>query len=250
MGNSVSKNIPRVRMFAGPNGSGKSTIKSVIGQELLGVYVNPDEIEDEMRKRDFIDFGYYQIQTVADEVLGFFKKSPLLEKVDLLDDAAMIRFGDDKLIFHDAGVNTYFASVAADFIRSKLLEVGRSFTFETVMSYSDKVEILRKAQSKGYRTYLYYIATEDPEINVSRVQYRISIGGHSVPKDKIVERYKRSLDLLVQAVQASNRAYIFDNSHQQPLLVAEITNGRLLEMKTDQMPGWFKKALGNKFFPS
>jgi predicted ABC-type ATPase len=36
MGNSVNQNVPRVRMFAGPNGSGKSTIKSVIGQELLG----------------------------------------------------------------------------------------------------------------------------------------------------------------------------------------------------------------------
>ena len=36
---------PRLRMFAGPNGSGKSTFKSVIGSELLGIYINPDEIE-------------------------------------------------------------------------------------------------------------------------------------------------------------------------------------------------------------
>jgi predicted ABC-type ATPase len=42
-------------MFAGPNGSGKSTIKSVIGSELLGVYVNPDEIEQDIRKFDFLD---------------------------------------------------------------------------------------------------------------------------------------------------------------------------------------------------
>jgi len=246
----MRKNVPRVRMFAGPNGSGKSTIKSVIGQELLGVYINPDEIEEEMRKKDFIDLAYYGIQTTADEILVFFKKSSLLEKSALLPKVAAIRFGDDKLIFQDAGVNAYFASVAADFIRSKLLDAGKTFTFETVMSYPDKVEVLRKAQSKGYRTYLYYIATEDPDINISRVQYRISQGGHSVSKDKIVERYKRSLDLLVQAVQASNRAYIFDNSYQQPLLLAEITNGRILEMKTDQLPGWFHRSLGNKLFAS
>ena len=67
----MSRNIPRMRMFAGPNGSGKSTIKSVIGRELLGLYVNPDEIEDEMRNYDFIDLAYYGIQTTADEVLGF-----------------------------------------------------------------------------------------------------------------------------------------------------------------------------------
>ena len=36
---------PRLRIFAGPNGSGKSTIKEVIAPALLGIYVNPDEIE-------------------------------------------------------------------------------------------------------------------------------------------------------------------------------------------------------------
>ena len=40
--------VSRLRMFAGPNGSGKSTIKSVLQPELLGVYINPDEIEAEL----------------------------------------------------------------------------------------------------------------------------------------------------------------------------------------------------------
>lgn len=44
----MKNKVPRVRMFAGPNGSGKSTIKSVIGPELIRVYVNPDEIEREV----------------------------------------------------------------------------------------------------------------------------------------------------------------------------------------------------------
>ncbi len=36
--------VQRLRMFAGPNGSGKSTLKSVLRPELLGVYINPDDI--------------------------------------------------------------------------------------------------------------------------------------------------------------------------------------------------------------
>ena len=36
----------RLRMFAGPNGSGKSTFKSIIRPELLGIFINPDEIEN------------------------------------------------------------------------------------------------------------------------------------------------------------------------------------------------------------
>lgn len=166
--------------------------------------------------------------------------------MDLLDDVPSLHFNDGKLSFFNVEVNAYFASVAADFIRHKLMECSKSFTFETVMSFSDKIELLRKAQSRGYRTYLYYVATEDPSINISRVRYRVKMGGHSVPENKIVSRYQRSLDLLIEAIQFTNRAYIFDNSNEY-IWLAEITNGHLLEMKTDEVPSWFKKALGSKF---
>jgi predicted ABC-type ATPase len=114
------------------------------------------------------------------------------------------------------------------------------------MSFPDKIEFLKKAQSRGYRTYIYYVATEDPSINISRVKYRVKMGGHSVPEDKIVTRYERSLDLLAQAIQFTNRAYIFDNSTHEHIWLAEITDGHLMEMKTDYVPAWFKKALGDK----
>jgi len=61
-------------------------------------------------------------------------------------------------------VNSYFAAVAADFLRQKLLSQRVSFTFEKVMSSPDKVALLCKTQQQGYRTYLYYVATEDPII--------------------------------------------------------------------------------------
>lgn len=54
------ENTPRLRMFTGPNGSGKSTIKSILKPNLLGYYINPDEIEAEINK---FDFGHYGIQT-------------------------------------------------------------------------------------------------------------------------------------------------------------------------------------------
>lgn len=218
----------------------------MIRKELLGIYVNPDDIEKEIRDFDFLDLAAYSVSTNKEEILSFFKKSSLLERADCLEDAHSLRFNDDKLIFHEAGVNAYFASVAADFIRQKLMQSSKSFTFETVMSFPDKVELLEKAQSRVYRTYLYYVATENPEINISRVRYRVSLGGHPVPEEKIPSRYKRSLDLLYQAVKATHRAYIFDNSTHEHIWLAEITNGHTMEMKTDQMPAWFKHALWDK----
>jgi predicted ABC-type ATPase len=234
-------------MFAGPNGSGKSTMKSLIRREMLGVYLNPDELEREIEQYDFLDVESFGVRTTSQEILSFFHASALLAKADLLDEVEQLRFNDGKLSFLAVGVNAYFASVAADFLRQKLIETGRSFTFETVMSAPDKVSLLQKAQARGYRTYLYYVATDDPAINIGRVRHRVAMGGHAVPEDKIVSRYHRSLQLLMDAIRHTNRAYIFDNSTHRLLWLAEITGGKSLEMKTDQMPAWFTKAVWDKF---
>lgn len=237
---------PRLRMFAGPNGSGKSTIKSVIRRELLGGYVNPDEIEASIKQFDFLDLSEFEINTDEAEILGFFKSSTLLEKADLLDEAEYLQFTDNRLSFHDVSVNSYYASVTADFIRQKLILARKSFSFETVMSAPDKVRLLEKSRSFGYRNYLYFVATDNPEINISRVKYRVKIGGHDVPKDKITTRYFRSLDLLWEAVTFTNRAYIFDNSGSELQLLAEITDAEQLEIKTDFVPLWFEKYVLGK----
>ena len=115
------------------------------------------------------------------------------------------------------------------------------------MSSPDKVAFLRQAQARGYRTYLYYVATEDPAINISRVENRVRQGGHAVPKDKIIERYYRSLDLLFDAIRYTNRAYLFDNSRHGQIWLAEVTDGIELEMKSTTMPVWFKSAVWDKF---
>jgi predicted ABC-type ATPase len=219
-------------MFAGPNGSGKSTIKSMVPAKLLGVYLNPDEIQKDIEDRGFLNVRDYDVDTTREEILSFFVNSTLLQKAEMDEEADYLLFTDGKLSFHEVSVNAYFASVAADFLRQKLMERRVSFSFETVMSSPDKVQLLEKAQRLGYRTYLYYIATDDPSINVARVKARVNLGGHDVPEDKIVSRYERSLDLLMDAVKHSNRAYLFDNSRHggERLWVAEITDGHDLEL--------------------
>jgi len=234
--------IPRLRMFAGPNGSGKSTLNSIIAKELLGVYINADEIEKEIKKSGFLDLTSYGIESDEKKVLSFFENHPLLIKTDF-DDSDQLRFIDNKIDFFAVLVNSYYASVCADFIRHELLKAKVSFTFETVMSSRDKVDFLEKAQKQGYRTYLYFVATQDPIVNISRVRNRVKLGGHDVPKDKIVSRYYRSLELLPEAVKHSNRAYIFDNSGQDRLWIAQINNGKEFEFRSDRIPDWVDKYL-------
>ena len=233
-------------MFAGPNGSGKSTMKSVIKPNLLGFYINPDEIEAEIASIGFLDFDRYKITADKSEILTFVQNSTLLEKADLLEEAKYLKFNDNKLDFFAVGVNAYFASVAADFIRQKLLLSSKSFTFETVMSSPDKVTLLEKARLRGYRTYLYYVATDDPIINVSRVRHRVKTGGHDVPTEKIMSRYYRSVDLLIDAIKFASRAYIFDNSGSSLLWLAEITDGQSVELKSQNKSIWFEKYVLDK----
>lgn len=79
----MNDEIPRLRMFAGPNGSGKSTFKSIIRPELLGIFINPDEIEQEIQNYDFLDLKRYRINTTEEEILDYFYNSTLLKSADL-----------------------------------------------------------------------------------------------------------------------------------------------------------------------
>ncbi len=228
-------------MFAGPNGSGKSTIKSVIPAELVGTYVNADDLEKEIRATGCIDLTAFGIHASQEDVYRFFQDSSLLRRAELTSAAAAIHVRGTRLDFGQLQANSYFASVAADFIRRRLIGESASMTFETVMSSEDKIAFMREARAAGYRTYLYYISTSDPTINVSRVKNRVRSGGHTVPEDKIISRYYRSMQLLTAAIRASNRAYIFDNSTKDRIWLAEITDGSTLEMKTTEVTGWFKR---------
>ncbi|MEY3610607.1 MAG: hypothetical protein RLZ63_1792 [Pseudomonadota bacterium] len=243
----MSQPTARLRMFAGPNGSGKSTIKDVIPAAWLGVYVNADEIEKNIRQNLRLDLGEFGLEAEASSIRLFLQSSALLAKCDLLPLIDDLHIERNLLEFDRVSVNSYWASVISDFIRHQLLQSGTSFTFETVMSSPDKVDFLCKAQTQGFKTYLYYVATEDCAINIERVRQRVANGGHPVAVEKIVSRYERSLGLLMDAVNCADRAYIFDNSSHERVWIAEANQGLDLEMKSELMPNWFKTHLWDKF---
>ena len=171
----------------------------------------------------------------------------MLAEAGLTAAAHALSFSNGRLEFRRLEVNSYLAAVAVEYLSQRLLAQAKSFTRETVMSHSSKVALLAQAQAAGYRTYLYFVATDDPAINFSRVRNRVKLGGHAVPEGLIVKRYYKSLGLLMEAIRCTNRAYIFDNSgdnaDRSHTWLAEITDGRTLELKTDLIPAWFRRAV-------
>lgn len=67
-------------------------------------------------------------------------------------------------------------------------------------------------------------------------------GGHPVARDKIIDRYFRSLGLLYEAVKLVDRAYIFDNS-LEPQLIARIAAGEEVEYEVTSLPDWVYQYL-------
>ena len=242
----MSHFTPRMRMFAGPNGSGKSTIQSQVAQSLWGQFVNADNIEAQLKATGYFGWKEWNLSTDADEMRAAFANSWVKDKrADWQNDVERLSFQSSGFSTNGVRVDSYFATAIADFLREKLMAQKVSFTFETVMSSDSKVRLLEHAQSLGYRTYLYFVATRDPQINVERVANRVAKGGHPVPPHLTISRYERSLDLLLPAIRASNRAYLWDNSGAEAELFGEF-DGNLFQSHTSEVPLWFKERVLDK----
>jgi predicted ABC-type ATPase len=239
--------VKRMRVFAGPNGSGKTTIfKGILADNNVnvGVFVNADEIEHLLRTQFKIDLNLFGLKVSQIQIQEFFKASqfsPIKRKeLDLYTKV----FIHENNICIEAPIDSYLAADIADFLRQQLLLNQISFTYETVMSHASKIDFFKKAKSEGFRVYLYFIATEDPEININRVQLRVAQEGHDVMPEIIKNRYYKSLQNLKEAVKQTDRTYIFDNSGTSANLIAEVHQGtEVILNKAVQLPNWVHESL-------
>lgn len=232
----------RFRMFAGPNGSGKSSLIAQIKKDFnMGYFINADIVEAELKNQRFLDCDNYISKTLSQADWDTFVRSyDMLSRVGN-DDFPRITITDNVLVAEET-VNSYHASVICEFFRKELLSLSDSFSFETVMSHHSKVEFLHEAKTKGFKTYLYFICTQDPEINISRVRNRHIKGGHDVPREKIVDRYYRSLELLASAFKLVDRAFVLDNSNKSRDVIVE-KDGKHIFIHNSAVPAWIEKYL-------
>lgn len=255
---SIKKESLRLRVFAGPNGSGKSTIIKAVREYMIegssidfGIYINADDIAISLRENKF-SFSDYEITTNQKEFVSIAVASGLIS-VEFSEAYFLSSFKfqkSQKLTLLKKEADERIAQVIADFLRKKLLEENRKFSFETVFSHSGKLDIMREAKNKGYKVYLYFVSTESAEINIYRVQVRKEKGGHDVPAEKIRSRYERSLDLLFGAAQLSYQTFFFDNSLEKPKLFAHFKTGKKGKVwdkiKESDVPDWFRKYYSDK----
>ena len=113
--------------------------------------------------------------------------------------------------------------------REKCIANGQSLIFETVLSAPDKLVFVEKAKAAGYFIRLFFIGTDNPQINASRVARRVMNGGHDVPISKIISRYYKSIANCSLLTSLVDRLYVYDNSPEDafPELMFRASNGKL-----------------------
>lgn len=138
--------------------------------------------------------------------------------------------------------HAYEAARLATAERDELLSARASFITETVFSHESKVDLVRVANSLGYRVYLHVMIVPE-ETTVGRVEHRVRHGGHTVPEDKIRARYQRLWALVAQARELAERSRIYDNSNaRHPFREVAVYERGLLVGQAD-WPAWTPAAL-------
>ena len=233
--------VRRFRMIAGPNGSGKSTLRAWLSSDYavnFYTFFNADDLNAELGRtgRCAIPFA-----CEPGELSAFVRMTSYDEavKAPFLD--GRIAAEGDFVSFAPEAVNTYTVALLTAFLQHGCLVRGVSFSQETVMSHPSKVEALKRAHTAGYRTYLYYVATETPLVNLTRIANRATLGGHAVPEEKTRARHARSLELLPSAFPFLSRAFFFDNSTDEMRYLASWESAEGLSVHEAALPNWFEK---------
>lgn len=107
----------------------------------------------------------------------------------------------------------------------ELLKEDVTFAIETTLATRSYVNLVKRAQSQGYRVSLLYFWLSSPELAMRRVAERVSKGGHDIPEVIIRRRYTAGINNLFKLfMPVVDYWAIFDNSQADRMKIA---SGRL-----------------------
>lgn len=150
------------------------------------------------------------------------------------DHIARQRYGD----WDSAEARRKAIAHAAGLIKANL-KSKTSFALETVLSPSG-VALLNRARRYGFVSHLYFIGTDDPAINITRVAARTRAGGHDIPEATIIRRHREAMETLPAAIAAADYAFVYDNSLEDQAMsrLFHTEGGRLTEQFAPVLPSW------------
>ncbi len=113
------------------------------------------------------------------------------------------------------------------------------------MPAPDKIDFIRRAKAAGYFVRVFFISTENPAINASRIARRVMKGGHDVPISKIISRYFKSIVNCTNIAKEVDRLYVYDNSKDgcKAQVLFRLRDGQIRKRYVTDTPEWAKNIL-------
>ena len=154
--------------------------------------------------------------------------------------------GAGKTTFYEAHLKEAFPIVVPPVRhqRDAMVRERRSFAVEDLTVDTDLLESARQA---GYTTKVFFISTEDANLNVGRIVVRMSRAGQSVPLEAIPSSYEEAMKNLADARRHADDLLVYDNTPngRGHRLVARFIAGELVKT-TNTSPEWIKKIFGRE----
>lgn len=129
--------------------------------------------------------------------------------------------------------------------RARLLRAGQPFVYQDATIDS---QIIREAHDSGFDVKVFYIATEDPNLNMGRVLVRVNNGGAFASLARIPDDYAQSMKQLSDVKKVADDLMLFDNTAhgRGHRLVAHFQAGELRKLARS-VPKWAQKVFGKDF---
>ena len=105
-----------------------------------------------------------------------------------------------------------------------LISSRSDFGFETTLSGTTYLSLIRGMRREGYVIRVYYLWLPNVQLALKRISDRVRRGGHAIPEDVVKRRFGKSISNLIHRyLPLASYCAIFDNSSANPILVYERT---------------------------
>src|SRR5690606_13957121 len=151
----------KIRIFAGPNGSGKSTLFHEFSKNYnTGFFINADILEKRLAESGLIDLKEIGLDATQDDLDAFMtldSSKTLFNKAAEEGHVIDVFVKENFIVDASKETHSYEGAFIASFIRHLLIAQNKSFSFETVMSHTSKIDEIKQVVSLGYNAYLYFV---------------------------------------------------------------------------------------------
>ena len=102
-----------------------------------------------------------------------------------------------------------------------LLVKDESFSIETTLATKSYINLVRRAQEKGYTVRLLFFWLNSPDLALQRIAERVAKGGHNIPEPIVRRRYVTGISNLFRLFMNEVDSWeIYDNSKYPAIQIA------------------------------